>query len=172
MLVPCPPTCSLRSSWSSLGVPGLQGHQKEEEEEAGEDHGPSARTTLLLLLLLLPPLPERCPQLAWHSTSKHGSVTSEPRRATRSARRPQCTPVASESLNLYTIAFPCSTRAWKEQKWRRWTYFGRQHCLWECTGTRVLLPRNQSISNVSYKDCIKKPVASAFTCYYFCQAAF
>ena len=53
-----------------------------------------------------------------------------------------------------------------------WTYFGRQHCLWECTGTQVLLARNQSVSNTSYKDCIKWPTASAFTCYYFCQAAF
>ena len=88
---------------------------------------PSARTTLLPLLLLLPPLPERCLQLAWHSTSKRGSVTSEPRWATRSARRPQRTPVASELLNLYTIAFPCSTRAWKEQKWRRVDLF------WEAT---------------------------------------
>ena len=40
VLAPCPHTCSLRSSGSSLGVLGLQGHQKEEEEEAGEDHGP------------------------------------------------------------------------------------------------------------------------------------
>lgn len=78
---------------------------------------PRARTTLLPLLLLL--LPQRCPQLAWHSTSKRGSVTSQPCRATLSARPPERTPVTSELPNLHTVAFPCSTRAWKEQKWRR-----------------------------------------------------
>ena len=116
VLALCLPTCSLHLSWSSRGVPGLQGHQKE--EEAGEDHGlpcsyhaaaaaaaaAAARTFL---------------QLVRHSTSKRGSVTFTAPLVTPSARPPQCTPIAHELLNLHIIAFPCSPRAWKEQKWRR-----------------------------------------------------
>ena len=38
--------------------------------------------------------------------------------------------------------------------------------------TAALLPRNQSIPQAPYEHCIKKPIASAFTCYSFWQAAF
>ena len=74
VLAPCPPTCSLRLSWSSRGVPGLQGHQKEEEEETGEDHGPpcshnaAAAATAAAVARALP-------AAGAAQTSKRGSVT-------------------------------------------------------------------------------------------------
>ena len=75
MLALCLPTCSLRLSWSSRGVPGLQGHQKEEEEEAGEDHGLPCSYHAAAAAAAAATAARAFLQLVRHSTSKQGSVT-------------------------------------------------------------------------------------------------
>lgn len=204
---PCPPTCSLCWSHNSLGVLGLQGHQKQEEEEAAEDHGPprshydaaaaemlpaagagqyvTAHHSLSQLVTAHHSLSQLvtahhsssqlvtvCHSLsqlitALHSLSQNVTVSSQFVTARHSSSQqgcdlttpsghtlrqaPQPTPVAREILNLHMIARPCSTRAWNEQKWRNMDLFWEAALPWKCTGTQILLPRNQS-PKAPYED--------------------